>query len=103
VTAISETGLTISTLPSTFALKAGDAIGIEEDGVYALHTITEDATAAAGTVSLLVEPFIKANLFSTSATARVVDPRVQMMLTERDPVDGSYRQAVGFSAIQRIV
>ena len=100
VTAISETGVTLSGLPSTFELREGDAVGLEEGDTYGLHTILEGAVAVAGVASLTVDPFVKTNLFTTAATARLVDPRLRMMLTDRDPIDGSYLQSVRFSAVQ---
>ena len=103
VDGLTATTVTVSGLPGALALKAGDAIGLEEGGAYGLHTIVEDATAVGGVVTVSVEPFVKLGIFSPAATARFAYPKVCMTLDSRDPVSGSHVQQVSFSAIQRIV
>lgn len=103
VDTIAPASITVSGLPSAFALKAGDRIGLEETGAYNLHMILEDATAVGGVVTLAVDPLIKTGVFTTSATANFVRPPVRMMLTEFDPPTGVALQSLKLSAIQRIV
>jgi hypothetical protein len=103
VDAVTAASVTLSNLPSTFALKAGDRVGLAEDGALAVHVVLEDATAVAGTVTLAVDPFILTGIFSTSATAQFLRPPMRMMLTGFEPPNGSALQSLKLSAIQRIV
>jgi hypothetical protein len=101
VDSIAPATVTVSDLPSTFALKAGDRIGLEEGGAYSLHRILEDATAVAGVVTLSVDPFIRTGLFSTSATANFLRPAVRMIVTQFDPPDGRALQTLHLAASER--
>lgn len=103
VDAIAPASVTLSTLPSTFALKAGDRIGLVEDGAYALHIVLEDATAVDGEVTLAVDPFIRTGVFSTAATANFLRPAVRMVLTQFEPPDGRLLQGLRLQAGERII
>jgi hypothetical protein len=102
VTALSATQVTLATLPSAFALKAGDMVGLVEDGRYGLHMALEDATAVGGVVTLTVEPKIKTNLFSTSATAQFDRPKAKMILTDWNGERAHERLPMTIDAYQRL-
>ncbi|MBO6507404.1 MAG: hypothetical protein JJ979_02775 [Roseibium sp.] len=102
VDAIAQTGLTVSGLPSTFSVRAGDMIGLIQSGKYGLHVVLEDAIASAGAVSLLVEPFIKTNIFSTAATANFAQPLCEMILTSYSGPRSIELETVSITAVQKI-
>ncbi|MEK9751748.1 MAG: hypothetical protein VW338_00855 [Rhodospirillaceae bacterium] len=105
VDAISTTGMTISGLPASFALKAGDRVGLIESSDRGLHQITEDATAnGSGIVSVTVEPLINTTLFTTAATVQFASPVCIMILepgSATEP-DGREPGPVSFRGIQKV-
>lgn len=103
IVAVTPSSVTVSNLPSAFALKAGDRLGLEEGGAYGLHVILEDATAVGGVVTVSVDPLIKTGVFSAAATVNFLRPAVRMILTEFDPPSGQMLQTLQLSAIQRLV
>ncbi|MBA5779500.1 hypothetical protein H2509_20410 [Stappia sp. F7233] len=104
VTALTPTALTISGLPTAFDLKAGDYVGLSEGGKRGLHMITEDATAAAGVVTVTVEPFVRTNIFTTAAAVHFDKPKAIFI---PEPNSDAFEFGIGprpfsFQAIQRI-
>lgn len=105
VDALSPTSITISNLPSTFALEAGDYVGLVQGDARGLHTIVEAATAASGVVTVTVEPKVKTTVFTTAATVNFEKPVARFMGV---PNSQSFEFGVGprpfsFKAIQRII
>lgn len=98
VTAISPASITVSGLPSTFALKAGDRFGLVEDGEYCTCIVMEDATAAAGVVTLAPDPMIRTTIFSTAASANFLRPAARMLLTDAAPMTGARLQGTRITA-----
>ena len=80
ITAISASGLTIATLPSTFAFKKGDLVGLVDGSYRSVHEVKADVTAAAGVAVLTVEPEINTVLFDTGSTFNLDRPKVIMIM-----------------------
>jgi hypothetical protein len=77
--AIAANSITIQGLPADFALKAGDPLGLVEGGKFGYFELADDATAnASGIVTVVPEPFIPTNVFSTSAQANFAKALVEM-------------------------
>ena len=102
VTAISATGLTLATLPTGFAFKAGDMIGLVEDGRYGLHMAMEDVTATAGVASLTVEPKIMTSQFTTAAVANLDRPKAKFILQSWSGERAHERLPMTIEAYQRL-
>ncbi|HND52253.1 MAG TPA: hypothetical protein PLV92_07645 [Pirellulaceae bacterium] len=74
VTARTTSTISLSTLPSTYAFKKGDHIGLSEGSNRSLHVVAADVTAAAGVAVVTVYPPVATAVFSTSAVANVLKP-----------------------------
>lgn len=100
---VTATTIALADLPSTFALEAGDLIGLVESGVYGLFQILEDVSASSGAATVTVEPNINLSLFSDSAVAQLSAPKAEFHL---EP--GSYESAgvrrlgASFSGVQKL-
>lgn len=102
VDAVTSTTITISGLPTTFALKAGDMVGLSEDGNRGLYQIMEDATASAGVVTVTVESFVLTTIFSAAAAAHFDRPPCLMKVVDWSGPRRPGLSAVKISAEQRI-
>lgn len=96
VTARTATTLSLSGLPSTFALKVGDLVGLVSGANRSLHAITADATASAGVVTVSVVPPIDTVVFTTAATATFDRPRAVFRI---DPGSISTSRRLRFESV----
>lgn len=73
--------LALSGLPASYEIKAGDPIGLIESGRYDVYEAIADATAnGSGAVTVSVAPFLRTDIFSTSAVADLWKPRATFIL-----------------------
>lgn len=73
--------LGLSDMPPGYQAKAGDRVGLEEDGHYGYYEVLENATAnGSGVITLTVAPFIHTSVFTTSAVCRLWQPKCQFWL-----------------------
>lgn len=103
VDAVTASTITVSGLPATFNLAAGDMIGLVQSGAYGLHMLMEDVAAASGVATVTVQPFVKTNIFDGSASAQFARPKCRMMLDSYSGPRGLAPAPVTISAIQRII
>lgn len=98
------TQIRVSGIPATYQAKAGDRIGLEENGKYGYYEIIEDATVSAGTLLLSVFPFVHTTLFTTSAVARLWRPTCQFILDWQSWAEPTTREAapISFQGYQRL-
>lgn len=73
--------LTISSLPSTLALGAGDWLSLTAGMRRLLYQVVEGGTAAGGTLTISIEPTLRADV-ATGVVASFVDPTCDMVLAE---------------------
>lgn len=106
VDAVTATTITISGLPASFLLKAGDLVGLLKGANRGLHRIVEDATAnGSGIVTVTVEPSVLTSVFDAASTVQFASPVCIMMLA---PGSVSYErgpgpQPVSFAGIQKLI
>jgi hypothetical protein len=98
VTTLGASGaLTLDSLPASYVISAGDPIALEEGGQYAYHIATADATAdGSGNVTVNVSPYLFTGIFTTSATARLWQPKATFVI---DPSSWSESVQVDFTTI----
>lgn len=85
VTAISASTITLGGLPASFVLREGDYVGLTQSGKRDIHRVAEDVTAnGTGAAAVLVYPYVKTNLFTTSASANVRQPAAEWVLQSMD-------------------
>lgn len=102
VTALTASTIALSTLPASFALKAGDMVGLVEGEKRGLYRIVEDVTAnGSGVATVTVEPKVELTLFTDAATANFDKPVCVMTLTEEaDPSRDGRFETVQFTLVQ---
>lgn len=98
VTTLGASGaLTLDSLPANYAISAGDPIALEQSGRYSYHIATADATAdGSGDVTVNVSPYLFTGIFTTSAVARLWQPKATFVI---DPASWSEIVQVDFSTI----
>lgn len=105
VDSLTSTTITISGLPASFVLSAGDLVGLIESAARGLHRIIEAATAnGSGIVTVTVEPAVKTTVFTSSATVQFERPVCIMTLEPgslQEP-DGPGPQPVSWRGIQKV-
>ena len=101
-TELAANEIAINTLPSTFAVKAGDLVGLIQSGRYGLFRIVEDATAVNGALTATVEPRVNTSLFTTSATVNFAKPVCEMILGNVEGQRSTNVSPISFSGTQRI-
>lgn len=82
VTSLGLSGaLGLSGLPASYQAKVGDRIGLTQNSNYGYYEVLEDATAnLSGAMTVNVTPFLHTGLFTTSAVARLWQPRCQFII-----------------------
>lgn len=110
ISALSGNSITLTQLPATtFALKAGDMLGLVESPYYGLYRLLEDVTSnGSGVASVNVRPSVNpvgATLFTTAATYNLIRPKCVMTLEPEftDRPGERLTGAIGFQGIQKIV
>lgn len=98
VTTIGLSGaLGLSGLPASYQIKIGDRIGLVQSGHYGYYEAMEDATANfSGAVTVNVNPFLHSGYFTTSAVARLWQPRCQFII---DPASWSEQGSVEITPV----
>lgn len=106
VTTLGASGaLTLDSLPAGYVISEGDPIAIEEGGRFAYHIATATATAdGAGAATVNVSPFLFTGIFTTSAIARLWQPKATFVIdagawSERTEVNHT---PISFTGMQRI-
>jgi hypothetical protein len=106
VSALTDTTISLTGLPASLVLGAGDRIGLTQAGRYGLFRVLQDVTGSGGgAVTVDVEPRVNASLFTTAAVARLDQPLVEMFLVPDSLPDltvSAGRSAATLSAIQRV-
>lgn len=82
VTAVSGNAVTITTLPSTYQVRAGDVISWPYGATRTLHRVVQDATASAGQVTVDVEPEVPPGV-SYPQTVKLENADAVFRLAER--------------------
>ena len=82
---VSSVGLSgslgLTGLPSGYVAKAGDRIGLEQNGRYGYYEVLFDAIAnGGGTVSVTVAPLLHTTYFTAAATARLWQPKALFVI-----------------------
>lgn len=82
ITGVSAGAISLSTLPPSFVVKAGDRLHILQSGRYMYLEVVEDKTGTSGGVlaTLLVEPPILTTLFTTAGVANFAQPLCRMII-----------------------
>lgn len=102
VTALTNYGFTIATLPASFVLKEGDLIGLVQSGYRGLYEISADVTAnGSGVATVAVEPEV-GSVFTTSATFNLYRPVCIMKLTDYAAPRTVVGGVITFSGIQKL-
>jgi hypothetical protein len=103
INAIAGTVIGVTGMPASFALKAGDHVGVIEGTKRGLFRIVEDFTGAGG--ALEVRPRIVPGQFTTGAFAQFTRPVCRMTIDisslEATKTAGS-ASSIRFSAVQKI-
>jgi len=105
VTSVGASGsLGLSGLPSTYVATAGDYVALEQSSKIGFYQITTGGTATAGALTVTVRPFLHSGLFTTSATARLWQPKATFALEAGSWSDtgGIDPSPISFSGIQVI-
>lgn len=102
VTSLTASTIALATLPASFALKAGDMIGLVEGDYRSLHRIVVDATAnGSGIATVTVEPAVSTTIFTASAVANFSSPVCIMALTEEVEPDRDWQmETAGCTLVQ---
>jgi len=103
VTSVGVNTIGISGLPATFAIKAGDHVGLVEGARRGLFRILEDLTGSSGTLN--IEPRIVGGQFTTGSFAQFSFP-VCTMTIDVSTVSASRTAGIpspiSFSAVQKV-
>lgn len=104
ITAISATGFSLSTLPASYSLRAGDYISVPlSSGSRMLHQIVETVTAnGSGGATVTVQPPVRSG--SVTGTAQLVRPTALFVLKHEtfSAPDGEVLAPVSFEAMQTV-
>lgn len=109
VSALTAAGsLTLSGLPANYVVSVGDRIGLEQTvssvARYGYHEVITGGTAnGSGAVTVTVSPFIKTGYFTTSATARLWQPKARFVIDPEYGFDQTLTYgSISFAGIQRL-
>lgn len=94
--------LGLNSLPSAFQFKAGDRVGLEQNGFYGYYEVLEDKLAVLGVVTVTVTPLLHSSLFNTSAVCRVWRPLCKFIIGDWVEQGTMEPTPVSFTGVQRL-
>lgn len=102
-------GLTRNTISLSgmngYTMRAGDLIGLEQNGRYGYYRALETITATSGgAIVMTVYPFVHTYYFTTAAVARLVKPKAKFVLDWKSWTEPETPEpdAITFTGYQRI-
>jgi hypothetical protein len=106
VTALGASGaLGLSGLPANYVITEDDYIGLEQSGRYGLYAAAETKTAnGSGAITISVRPYLHTGIFTTSALARLWQPKATFVIDNKSWSESMVLQpsSITFNGAQRI-